>query len=519
MARHSPSAEDPEAAGPSPVVASATRRAAGNAVISATAQVMGKVATLLWTLVAARELTPREFGHFTFVLATALLLSAVAEWGFDQVLIRRASARLTELPRLLGQTLVWEALVGVPVFVLGGAAVVLSDHGANVRLSSVLIMLSVLLDIGGSTCRSAAVCVQRQASTSAALVAQRLLTGVFAVAALTLGGGLIGVAAALLGGSVVGLGLHVNALRRIGVRPDLTGAGRASMHDTVRDTWLVGVSTLTLMALFRGDAVLLAQLKGDVAVAIYATAYKLLETVLFLAFAVRGAVFPLMSRAADRAEVARVYAGGCAAAFFAYLPFSAVMLVDAAPILRLLFGDRYGAAAAPSLRWLALTPLFYAVAYLGNSALQVVDQGRGMLGAALCAVVVNLGLNVVLIPAYGATGAGAVTTISYAVQAGLIVWWLRRSGVRAQLLRAGFEPLLAGLLTAGVLLLLPLSLLPEVVVAAVTYLAVWCAVVRVTAPHHLVLLGDVLRRRGLGPTRGSGPQREDVLADPTATTP
>ena len=103
MARQSGSGDHRGARAERPAIGSATHRAAGNALVSATAQVLGKVATLLWTLVAARELAPREFGHFTFVLATALLLSAVAEWGFDQVLIRRASAHLAELPHLLGR--------------------------------------------------------------------------------------------------------------------------------------------------------------------------------------------------------------------------------------------------------------------------------------------------------------------------------------------------------------------------------------------------------------------------------
>src|SRR4051794_33783983 len=101
-------------------VGSTARRTAANALVSAVAQVLGKVATLAWTLVATRQLTQQDFGAFSYILAIALLLSAIAEWGFDPVLVRRGSGRPERLPDLLSQTVACELAVGIPLFVVVG---------------------------------------------------------------------------------------------------------------------------------------------------------------------------------------------------------------------------------------------------------------------------------------------------------------------------------------------------------------------------------------------------------------
>ena len=51
----------------------------------------------------------------------------------------------------------------------------------------------------------------------------------------------------------------------------------------------LGVDTVVAMALFRIDQVLLGAMKGDAAVGVYAAAYRLLETMLFVSWAVAAA--------------------------------------------------------------------------------------------------------------------------------------------------------------------------------------------------------------------------------------
>jgi len=470
------------------------RRTAANALLSAVAQVLGKVATLAWTLVAARRLTVADFGRFTFFLAVALLLSSIAEWGFDAAMVGRASARPERTGFLFGQSLACELLVGLPVFAVVGGLVVASRPGSEVRLAGVLVLLAVLLDVVSDSCRGVAATLLRQGGAAAALIAQRVLTAVLIIVVLLAGGGLVGLAAALLLGSAIGLALHVLlAVRRLGVSLDLSGVRPAGLRNYARGTAMLGISTLVLMALFRGDIVLLGALRGDAEVASYSVAYRLLETVLFVVFALRSAVFPVMSRATHPDEVARSLEGVAAAAALLYIPFAVVLIVDAPAVLHLLFGPQYARSASGALRWLAAAPLAYGLAYMGNAALQATDRTRGMLLGAVAAVVLNLVGDLLLIPHYGADAAAAMTTAAYALEAVVVLRYLRPQ-VRPRLLRAHLLAVAAAVPLLLVLLVSSAPVVVEVPLGALAFAVSWLLLARRLEPAQLTLVRQLVRR-------------------------
>ncbi|HWG92634.1 MAG TPA: oligosaccharide flippase family protein [Mycobacteriales bacterium] len=469
-------------------------RAAANAALNSGAQVVGKLATLTWTLVAARELGTSAFGAFFYVLAVAQLASAVVEWGFDPVLVRRGARQPELLPSLLTQNLVWQTAVAVPV--LGALGVVLvAVRPADERLLVVALLVAVALDGVSDTCRAVGEAAQRQAGVSAAVTLQRVLTAAVAVTVLLLGGGVGGLAASVLAGSVVGTAVHLAAVRRLGVRLVGSAVRPSALRGYVRGTLFIGMSTLVLMALFRVDTVLLGVLRDEEEVAAYSAAYRFLETALFVSFAIASVVFPIMSAASERGVVQRALTAGLSAGAVVYVPLAVVLALEPGPLLGLLFGDPFSTTSDDPLRLLALAPLCYLAAYLSQSGLQAVDRAVGMLVAASTALTVNVVLDVLLIPAYGASAAAAVTTLSYALHAAVMLLWLRRAGVRPQLLRPLREPAAASVPLAVVLLVLDRPVLLELVAGGALYAAAWLLLVRRTAPEQLGVLRGLLRRR------------------------
>jgi O-antigen/teichoic acid export membrane protein len=59
------------------------RGPAANTAWAILAQLLGKIATLAWTVVATRVLPQDDFGAFAFALGLSTLMVAVVEWGFD----------------------------------------------------------------------------------------------------------------------------------------------------------------------------------------------------------------------------------------------------------------------------------------------------------------------------------------------------------------------------------------------------------------------------------------------------
>ena len=159
---------------------------------------------------------------------------------------------------------------------------------------------------------------------------------------------------------------------------------------------------------------------------------------------------------------------------------------------------------AAAFAWLApmLAVLFLNHLQLGQ--LTALGLQRLCAWATGACVLVNLGLNLVLIPPYGYLGAAAATLATEVVLFGLCGWFIHRhlgpTGLVKRLWRPAAATALMGLAlnwTRG----WPLALV--VPAAAVLYGAALLALGGIT-PTELRELGDTLRARSAGAGRGNG---------------
>ncbi|SRR6266511_2369867 len=486
-----PPAGTGDAAGPSGP-GPATRRAARNAAAVAVAEVAGKVATLAYTVAAARTLGPSDFGLFAYAVSFSMLVATLPSWGFDPLLVQRGSAEPKRLPALLSETLAWRTAISVPVFVAAGIAGVALRPGARSTATLLLVLAASMVDVYGDAGRSAAAARQRQVGVSLALVAQRLVTACLAIGALVAGFGLVGLAVSYLAGSLVGLVAVTRTIRGLGVRLTTRGVTRQGLLLTGKLSLAIGVDAVLSLALFRIDQVMLAVMKGNEATGIYAASYRLLETVLFLSWAVSRAVLPSMAASSDPARVRRGLEQGVAALAILYVPFGVGLWVEARPVLHLLYGADYAAAGTAAARWLAASPILFAVAYLGSYGLLARNRRWRIVVSTVAATAFNVGLNLVLIPHLAGTGAAIATTTAYGLEAAVTLVLLVPDIGWARLDRALALPAAAAAVMAAVLVMVHAGVALEVPLGVAVYAAAWFLLARRWARDHLDVMRSVI---------------------------
>lgn len=134
-------------------------------------------------------------------------------------------------------------------------------------------------------------------------------------------------------------------------------------------------------------------------------------------------------------------------------PAFAVSFTASEPLTVLLFGDRY-AEAAPILSIMAAGMFFDSIVGFNSATLRVAGAVRWLLGVNVAAALLNVGLNLVLIPSMGALGAGIATGTSLIAHAVMRQAALRlATGMRAFDPRYASPYVLMALTTAGFLLL------------------------------------------------------------------
>ncbi len=472
------------------------RRGARAVVLLSVAEVVGKVVTLALLLYAVRVLTPGEFGSFSYALSFGLLLAVLPVWGLDALLVQQVGADRSRLPGQYAQLLSLRTLVAVPVVVLGATVGVLTRPTPEDRFALVAMLVAAVLESYAHAPRNVAGVLRRQSTVAVVLVGQRLLTAVAAIGALASGWGLVGLTSAYAAVTLLGTGALFLIVGRAGGRPSWRGITARTLGGTARRSIPLGIDALVSMLLFRADALMLGWFHGDTAVAEYTPPFRLMETVLFVTWAVSRVTYPAMASAVDLAGLRRALSSGLSVTAFVFAPFAALMVVRGPDLLALMFGDYYAQTGATVLRVLAFTPLVFAVGYLFSYAF--VAQGRNgvVLTTSLAAAVVNVVANLLLIPTLSTLGAAVTTTGSYLLEALLLVVVAHRSFGTGHIFSALVLPVLSSVPAAAVALV-PLPVLPALVLAGACYLAVWLLAARRWQPANVAVLMSVLpgRRR------------------------
>ncbi len=141
---------------------------------------------------------------------------------------------------------------------------------------------------------------------------------------------------------------------------------------------------------------------------LYATAYGLASQVMTLlpgSFA--AALFPALAArvgARDQAGLAQAYGRGLATLGLLAVPLALALSALAGPVLALLYGEPFR-AAAPILRLVLAAGAAGALASAASSLLYAIDRQGVLLRIGLAAAALNLTLDALLIPSGGALGA------------------------------------------------------------------------------------------------------------------
>lgn len=194
------------------------------------------------------------------------------------------------------------------------------------------------------------------------------------------------------------------------------------------------------------DTLLVGSLLGTKAVGIYDVAFAV-GTLLIAVYSAFGFLFlPVFSELADGDETKRmrqIYTTVTKWMTILLAPVYLSLVVLAPTVLRVLFGEAFttGSVALGVL----LTGMYLRAATgLGGQALTAVGRPNAVMTGNVVGVVVNIALNLALIPRYGLVGAAfATAVVSASIDSAYLVYLNRRYGIGLAVKRT-ITPLLAG---------------------------------------------------------------------------
>ena len=369
---------------------------------------------LLVGLWVARYLGPSRFGQLNYAIALTSLFAALASLGSNSIVIRELVKSPGQRDVLLGSAMTLR-LIGSAMAMLVVVVLV-----RLMRPGDTLTFWLVILSAAGFIFQSINVIdlyfqarVESRYTVFAALGAFVLMS-LMKVGLILKGAPLIDFAWAGLGEGLltaaflsVAFRLKHQSMRKW--RPDFR-----VMLEILKDSWPLILAGISSMIYLRVDQVLIGQMLNDKEVGLYSAAARISEIWYFIPAAVASSTLPgLIESKKQSLELYHMRLQKLANLLVRVAVVVAVVMTFLSkPIITLLYGHSYE-GAGPALSVLIWSGIPYSFGGAWGSWMTVENRTGTIFLFHANAAVVNLILNLVLIPRYGILGSAYATLVSY----------------------------------------------------------------------------------------------------------
>lgn len=391
-------------------------------------RVISAIAGWAGTVVIARELSPTNWGGYSFVLGLLGIIGLVVDLQVGRVVLREVLDAGDDAGRVVGSYVMFRLLIGIIAYVAAVAIVLGGGYSGTVVLGTVVAGFGFLLiaPSNGLEIWFEARLWLRPAAVSWVVLAVAQLGFVLLVASSSQGTLVLFAAASTAGQLAVFLW-----------RVWSVYAYRLSVHlnlDPRRwSAWLresiplaIGFGLVTLY--YKLDIVMLSQLDTLESVGQYSIGYKFADLASFVPIALLTPVLPLMVAVwpHDTASLRSHFRQAFVLLLVIGTAVSVGFACVAQPAIDLFFGSRY-APSVDAARYLVAGVSVQFFSYLCFTTLVAVGRNRPYALAGLAGIVVNAGLNVALIPRYSFNGSAVATLITEAIVFAILLVSLTRT--------------------------------------------------------------------------------------------
>jgi O-antigen/teichoic acid export membrane protein len=416
-----------------------------NTALILAARVVSRLLALASVLVLIRHLQPTGLGTFQDVVNESALATVFLDVGFNTLFQREAARRPALLSHYLSRLVTGR--LGFALLALAAFAGVLAWRSQLQFLLPAYLMM--VLASYSNLLRGALYAVQRLRFEAVAIVLETvILLGLVLYGAVT-GRGVVFFLyayAASYGFSCAYFAVVLTVRRIARIRPvvDPVFIVNWLMHG------LPFAATFVITTIyFKIDVPILALFRGHYETGLYVAAYKPFEALLFIPVSMLNVVFPVLAVYHRGAEGRLVWAVNrfYKALLALGLPIGVGTFMLAGP-LRFLY---YYPQSTAALQVLALGIVFMFVASAFIGALNAIDRQLTFTWAALASMVVNITLNLALIPPFGYLGASWATVLTEVVLCAMGWYLTARHLTAVPVLSLSWRILLASLVMGAAL--------------------------------------------------------------------
>ena len=378
------------------------------------AEAISKISLVVLTIIIARYLGIEGYGQFSFAFAFVSLFAIFADFGLSTLAIREI-ARNTKLSgRYIRNISFIKLFLGILTFILIIIIIPLLGKSADVKMLVYLAGIWVILQSFIAFFQSVFRAFEKMQYEAISKAAYSFSLIGIAIAAIWLNLGINAIIQGYIYASLIALVITFILIRKNFMMP----VGKIEFKFwkyAFKETWPFALSSIFVMIYFKIGSVMLSVMTSDSAVGLYNAAYTLAFALSFFSSIATMAVFPLFSRLylKNKKLLAESYRKFLKLILLGGMIAAIGIFVFSKQIILLLFGQGYydSVSVLKLLTWAQIFAYSGAapIYLLASMNKQILETYAVFFGAVL-----NISLNLFLIPRYSYIGAGVATVVTEA---------------------------------------------------------------------------------------------------------
>ena len=405
---------------------------------------------LILLILVGRYLGDANYGIFTFSLAFVFIVEFFTDFGLSELSQRSVARNKNLASKYFGNLLIWKLIVSTVVFAVLVLAINLLKSSPEIRFTVYLLGFANILRSFKSTCRALFRAFERFDLDCLTMYIERSSLLAIGTVVLILGGGLISFALVFVLVRIFDLALTFGILnwKIVKIAPKFNFVFLKKLQIEALPFGIFSVIG-TLYAYV--DTVMLGFIRTNAEVGWYNAAYKIYEGLTVFPFIICAVIYPRLSRFFITNKKAHSLLSSRAAKYMFIISFPLIIcgIILSKDIVNILFGEGFQNSIV-ALQILLVGVIFVFQIRLFCIILNSIDKQKVVMYVGLVGLIINVFLNLLLIPRYGFKGAAATTVMSELIVFSVYYLYLSRSYFKVSIWKLSLRPLLASLIV-GVL--------------------------------------------------------------------
>ncbi|MDD5644468.1 MAG: flippase [bacterium] len=388
------------------------KKIAKNSAVMIAVESINKLLSLLLVIILARYLGDYIFGEYSFVLTMVMLFHVLATFGLDNLAVREVSKNKEKTNLYLSNILILKIFIWCISFIVFAGIISMLNKSAPVNqclyLAAFIVLAMSLADSFGSIFNAH----EKLELKACSLLITKVFLLVLVFLAVSFKKGLQSIILFVLVSEIFRLALSI-AIYRLRINPISLKFHAGLCKSLLSSAFSFALISAIAIIYFKIDIVMLSLLKNDQVVGWYSAAYNLVAALIFIAGAYNLAIYPSLSRDAEKARDLLSFRWKKSVKYLFILSISITVgtLFLADRFIGLFYSKEYYNAGMAlkiliiALPWIFVNSINMQVLYALNMQL------KASVIMSICALL-NILLNLYLIPRYSYIGASFTTVFA-----------------------------------------------------------------------------------------------------------